>query len=1055
MNNKKIAIIGMAGIFPNAINVDELWASLIEGQDLIHRNVSLYNNTFIAAYGKICDKYSFDNSFFAINNAEAKELDPQERKLLEVSYHALEVAGELNCDRSRAGIICGLNENEYALNQYYRNEKYNFESITNKLYNGSLAANRVAYKLNLQGPCFQVKATCATGIVALHQAINILRNNEADIMLVGTANISYKDDGYLYVDGGITSKDGCAKALARDASGCVPGDGVAVLVLKRLEDAESDNNIIHGIIVDSAVVNDGNQKIGFMAPSLKGEIAAMRNSLLYADIKSERIQYIETHGTGTKLGDQIEIRAIKTVYENNNKVYIGAIKNNIGHLNYSAGLAGVIKTVKVVEDGIIPPVININRVHEELENSNLSVNDELIKFPQEQVVYASVNSFGLGGVDTNLLLSSYRKKKKIVQNNTKVFLLPITAKSENSIRRYFPHLEEYVKSHKKELYDIAYTLWEKRPHYAYRAFWIVRIEQNELFIEKSNIIKAKIDNEYYIMEYNDLREVGETWQNGNKIKWDQIYENKGKIMDLPGYCFERSVFKTEDESKMFDLDLLINEIKEIEISEEEKLKLPSKDDFNSLGKIYNEFPIYAASHYWQSRGILPGKEYSIDYLLNTNKVISEYRYFAEFLLGILEKANICYRKKSKLIFNNFPKVSFREYVNYATSTCPEFRALFSFTANCVENYDKVFSGKIKGNSILYPAGSYNTILKVGEEIPDITRKEIYLATLPQILDLVIKYKNLNKKRIRVLEIGGGIGLLTFRLLEKLKEYDIEYYFSDIGRGFLVDAKRKAARLGIEQFNTIKLNIEEDFIEQGLYPNYFDFVIGFDVIQVAASIKNVFFRIKDVMKNDGVLALVQSFETSWMNYLSFGFAPGWWNYKQDNIRASKNIMPSEEDILNILKECQFKSSNTFSDSMNNHNKSVGIVLAAKGEKKLINNEKTHTSNMNSQLTVNRDIDIEKSIINIIEEVIGIRLNPDDDVFNSGIDSLSVLIVIAKIKEIFSVEVNVDYLYETGTITDIVSEVKRLKVKENSSQETNYSLSESNKADKDIKDLLENL
>ena len=173
MNNNKIAIIGMAGIFPNAINVDELWASLIEGQDLIHRNVSLYNNTFIAAYGKICDKYSFDNSFFAINNAEAKELDPQERKLLEVSYHALEVAGELNCDRSRAGIICGLNENEYALNQYYRNEKYNFESITNKLYNGSLAANRVAYKLNLQGPCFQVKATCATGIVALHQAINI------------------------------------------------------------------------------------------------------------------------------------------------------------------------------------------------------------------------------------------------------------------------------------------------------------------------------------------------------------------------------------------------------------------------------------------------------------------------------------------------------------------------------------------------------------------------------------------------------------------------------------------------------------------------------------------------------------------------------------------------------------------------------------------------------------------------------------------------------------------------------------------------------------------
>nr|WP_289706383.1 beta-ketoacyl synthase N-terminal-like domain-containing protein [Enterocloster clostridioformis] len=504
-NNKDIAIIGIAGKFPKSHNVDELWNNIMTGENCITRNKYIITSEdgydYVNAYGCLNDIQLFDRDFFEISAGEARNIDPQERLLMQLSYEALEDAG---CNYvtypGTIGIICGSYANEsYFKRQFVDdNGKRHWDStISEILYSGTALATRIAYKFNFNGPSLILDTACSTSLAAVHYACMILRNMEADIMLVGGVNIYPEQSGYVLVDG-MTSKNGIVRSFDRDATGMVPANGVGVVVLKRLKDALKDKDHVYAVIKGSAVNNDGDRKIGFTAPSVDGQVEVIERAIKDAEICKEDIVYIETHGTATPLGDAIEIRALNKVFDNESQarsIAIGSLKSNCGHMNIAAGIAGLIKGIMVLKEGYIPPTVNVDNDNPEI-NINLPIYIEKKgkKLPAKiEKPCVGISSFGIGGNNAHVILQRYESKKK---NVVRQCLLLLSAKNNTALRKLVNIYQDiFSKVKPAQLIDIAYTLSEGRQHYAERKCFITSIEEGKIIREiHCSSEKRKIDN---------------------------------------------------------------------------------------------------------------------------------------------------------------------------------------------------------------------------------------------------------------------------------------------------------------------------------------------------------------------------------------------------------------------------------------------------------------------------------------------------------------------------------------------------------------------------------
>ncbi|SES92628.1 type I polyketide synthase [[Clostridium] polysaccharolyticum] len=497
--NRDIAIIGMDGIFPMAQNIGEFWDNMLQGKDCITRRPSAETDETVKyAYGAIAEPFCFDNEFFHINPVEANDISPQERLLLEVSYKALEDAGCVpNEFKGKIGIVCGAPENDY------RNRIMLATQAEDELsciqFSDSSLVTRVSYKLNLTGPCLYLLTACATSLTAVHMACNLLRNGEADVMLAGGSNVYPNQDIYGVVDG-LLSRDGVVRAFDKDGSGTVPGNGVAMVVLKRLEDAKEDKDHIYAVIKGSAIGNDGNRKVGFTAPSLLGQIEVLEGALSDSGVQKDQMDFIETHGTATPLGDAVELSALKAVYEDaelEKPILLGALKSNYGHLNMVAGIAGLIKGALVLQHGIVPPGINIAERNEELKNSSiLEIADHPVILKKEgRLLHGAISSFGMGGVNANVILEEYRGTNK--PENKLPVLLCVTGKSLSALERNTESLEEFLENQQNSLGKASYTALCARAHYKHRRY-LVASEQGEILYKstpyyiKKSMIKKRI-----------------------------------------------------------------------------------------------------------------------------------------------------------------------------------------------------------------------------------------------------------------------------------------------------------------------------------------------------------------------------------------------------------------------------------------------------------------------------------------------------------------------------------------------------------------------------------
>src|SRR5436305_10162248 len=493
-----IAIIGMSGRFPGAQTVEAFWQNVAAGvksvrfcsmEELTAAGVDstlLQHPNYVKAGAVLEGFEQFDAAFFGFAPREAELIDPQHRLFLECAWEALEDAAyDPQTYKGLIGAFGGTGFSSYLMYNLYLNpeimdwvDPFQASVVNDK---DSLAST-VSYKLNLKGPSFTVQTFCSTSLVAVHLACQSLLNYECDLALAGGSAISVPHvTGYVYKEGGIVSPDGECRTFDAQAQGSIMGNGVGVVTLKRLAEALEDEDHIYAVIRGSAINNDGSMRVSYTAPGLDGQSEVIAEALGHAGVAAESISYIEAHGTATKLGDAVELAAMKKAFglQTNKRQFcaIGSVKPNVGHLDRASGVTGLIKTALALQHQQLPPSLNFEHANAEvgLEDSPFYVNTQLRAWESQGAPRrAGVSSFGLGGTNAHVVLEEAPERAPSSPSRPWQLLL-LSARSETALEHATDHLRRSL--HEQEEYhlaDVAYTLQVGRSAFNHRQVVVCR-----------------------------------------------------------------------------------------------------------------------------------------------------------------------------------------------------------------------------------------------------------------------------------------------------------------------------------------------------------------------------------------------------------------------------------------------------------------------------------------------------------------------------------------------------------------------------------------------------
>ncbi|MEJ8302655.1 alpha/beta fold hydrolase [Saccharibacillus sacchari] len=589
-----IAIIGMSGVFPNSQDTEELWDNIFNSRDMISEIPQdrwdwkeYYGNpqtetgkTNIKWGGFMREIDKFDPHFFGISGRDAEMMDPQERIVLEQAWKAIENAGydAKRLSGSNTGVFLGVCTSDYK-------ELLIENGIPTAVSQWALT-NRISYLLNLHGPSEPVDTACSSSLVAIHRGIEAIYSGQSDMVLAGGINVMVSPNPYIMQSkAGMLSEDGRCKTFDREANGYVRGEGVGVLVLKRLSKAEEDKDPIHAVIRSSAI-NHGGRATSFTAPNPNAQAEVIIKAYEQADIDPETVTYIEAHGTGTNLGDPIEIdalkKAFKHLYEGKGKAFsefphikIGSLKTNMGHLEAAAGVAGIIKVVLGMKNKKIPATLHykVSNPYIQLEGTpfaiNADVSDWEVDIENSLPRRAGVSSFGIGGVNSHIVLEEYEVKEKEVESLDEHFIFVLSAREKNLLKEYahsflgFLDLEKL--NDRASLRRLTYTLQTGRSAMEHRLAFLVsdaqdlrqklemfyKDDENEEIIYGHSFKQDKIglrdliggpegaDFVQSLIKNKKMDKICKLWASGFFIDWDTLYDRKIQKVPLPTYPFAR------------------------------------------------------------------------------------------------------------------------------------------------------------------------------------------------------------------------------------------------------------------------------------------------------------------------------------------------------------------------------------------------------------------------------------------------------------------------------------------------------------------------------------
>ncbi|MFE5816934.1 beta-ketoacyl synthase N-terminal-like domain-containing protein [Streptomyces sp. NPDC056479] len=549
-----VAVVGMGGRFPGAPDLDTYWANLRDGvcslsafteKELLADGADpaeLRNPAYVPAQGYVADADRFEAELFGFGRGEAAALDPQHRVLLETAWSALEDAGYAPLDApSRTGVYVGGSPTEHAMAA--GTDPALAASIgalqVRILTDREFLAPWISYRLGLQGPSMTVQTACSTSLTAVHVAVQALLLGECDMALAGGVSIgSVRRQGYVHYQGGIFSPDGRCRPFDEKAAGTVPGSGAGVLVLRRLEDALADGDPVRAVIRGTAVTNDGAGKVGFTAPGVDQQTAAITEAWAAAGLEPSAAQYVEAHGTGTELGDRIELEAASAAFAGGTAaggglgvgIGIGSVKSNIGHADAAAGAAALIKTILMLEHATLAPTVDVTRPVAALRNSPLRLVTEAREWPSRAGLprLAGVTSVGIGGTNVHVVVQEAPERRSRASAAPQPVVLPLSARTETQLSLLADRLATRLReADAPSAADVAHTLRTGRVRMPVRAY-VVAAGPREASDKLTALAEGRRDS--------TVDPLGEAWLRGEGVTWPAL-DGEVRRVRLPAYPF--------------------------------------------------------------------------------------------------------------------------------------------------------------------------------------------------------------------------------------------------------------------------------------------------------------------------------------------------------------------------------------------------------------------------------------------------------------------------------------------------------------------------------------
>lgn len=913
--SQPVSVLGLAVRLPGGVNSpDRFWQALANGENLITTIPSdrwdalEYWSTNSDQSGKMYDLHggfiddvdSFDAEFFGIHAREAESMDPQQRLLLELTWEAVERAGidPRTLMNTRTGVYIGITNSDYGRQLTADTQK--IDGYTGIGAAGSIAAGRIAYFFGTHGPAVVIDTACSSSLVAVHQAVQSLRQNEIDLAIVGGVNLILSPEMNIgFSRTRMLARDGQCKTFDAAADGYVRSEGCCVVVLKRQSDALRDGNHLLANIHGSAVNQDG-RSAGITAPNGPAQEMVMQAALSDAHLSPSEVSYLEAHGTGTPLGDPMEVHAIGAVYgserSQSTPLHIGSVKTNLGHTEAAAGLVGLIKIVLMMQgEHDIVPHLNFTSPSKQIDWSRwpIRVPLQMTRWTSSSR-FAAVSSFGFSGTNAHVIVGAAPPQANRAEIAIECeSILCLSAASEVSLRELVERYIAFLQLSSYPFCDVCRSAAITRSKFGCRlaitacngssaaqmlARWLAG--QHVVGILAST---DSSDSSSSSPEAIDFVKLGKI--NPNLLRT----ETAPSHVELPVYPFQKRRF-------WFGLSLAEEGKKQREqawqqASSEARRQSrqgPLGWDLQNYGQradaLRNLTLAHAQNLFVRSKAIPCDNFVTVDQVMRNGGFSQVYHKIITRWLQDLSKQGSLLRQgnsyKTSQHFNFLPVQSYWEEVERSMK---DDLGTVAYLRHCGALLEDVVTGRTSALETLFPGGSFS----MAEGLYENRIEAQYLNTMVSSALRSVSRQLGKRRNVRILEIGGGTGGTTSAIVPLLQEENVEYLFTDVSELFLSRARRKFNPYPFMRFGLF--NIDQDIEEQGYRAAAFDVIVAANVIHAAQNLGDALQRVHRLLTSGGMLILLETTcHQTWFD-MSTGLIEGWQHFS-DEERDDNPLLP---------------------------------------------------------------------------------------------------------------------------------------------------------------------
>ncbi|CAL9585024.1 hypothetical protein SUDANB176_05116 [Streptomyces sp. enrichment culture] len=932
-----VAVVGMHCRTAGADDPDQLWDVIREGRDCTTDvtdpvALALFREHFpdaaVPRYGAMAGTELFDPAFFRISPREAEAMDAAQRVLLESSYHALEDAA-IDASTLQGRAVATVVGSTGLAPQ----AEYSAHALMGA--DTSIMAARLAYHLDLGGPAMTVDTACSSSLVAVDIACRLLLSGEAELALAGGVYVANHPGTFVTMEAlGTVSPNRSCRPFDADADGMLLGEGVGVVVLKRLSDAVRDRDRVLGVIRGSGTNQDGRTS-GITSPSSSAQRDLLRGVYRRAGIDMGRLGYIEAHGTGTSLGDPIEVQGMVEAFadftDRRGFCAIGSIKANVGHTMGAAGVLGLVKALLCLRHRTLPPAANFRteNKHAELGDAPVRVSRELTEWTADAGAprLAGVSSFGYSGTNAHVIVEEYPEPVRRTVARRRRQLIPLSARSEEQLRTKARALAARLRSGglgDGDLPDVAYTLQVGREPFAHRLAVCAdtvgeladRLEEFAAdkgaagSVHRGRAPERGSRKREGRQAGRDLDVLAEAWVTGTDVDWDRLHTGTApRRTGLPGHPFERERFphvwsqgtapapatgttaaRAADASAVPSVLAALDTAAEAHLRDDLKagdLQAAHRSEVmvRELGTVCRT--LLLASLRRLDVFTAAGERHRPEELARHLSVVPEYRPLFAELLAVLTDAGLLRSEGAELVTTDLvtgPDVlewtpeQVAAVTDEVVARHPEMDGYARLLTLCLEDLPDVLTGRRKAHEVLFPNGSFDAVEAVYHSDHD---------TNGLVARLVAEYVRARRAAdpgaaVSVLEIGAGTGGTTAKVLPALDGLGggLSYAYTDISRGFTQYGRgRYGADHPFVDFRT--LDIEQPPADQGFEPGAYDVVLACNVLHATRRIDDTLAHARQLLRPGGVLIVLETTRKQDFFTLTFGLMSGWWAAEDDD------------------------------------------------------------------------------------------------------------------------------------------------------------------------------